>query len=123
MILYAICAIIVSVLSIILFFKVWGMTNDVKEIKERLANVLLTEKEKKHVELQKAALASGEDNTDIVASEFKVGETVRYAPMNRIMVVKSIQKDGDIECVSYKKNGNEEFEGVYKPSQIEHYGQ
>lgn len=123
MILYAICAIVVSVLSIILFFKVWGMTNDVKEIKERLANVLLTEKEKKHVELQKVALSSSEDNTDKVASEFKIGETVRYAPMNRVMVVKSIQKDGNIECVSYNKNGKEEFEGVYRPSQIEHYGE
>lgn len=33
---FAIISIISSVLSIILFFKIWGMTNDVKNIKENL---------------------------------------------------------------------------------------
>ena len=34
--LFAIISIISSVLSIILFFKIWGMTHDVKNIKENL---------------------------------------------------------------------------------------
>lgn len=33
-ILFALIAIVVGVLQIILFFKLWGMTNDVREIKE-----------------------------------------------------------------------------------------
>ena len=32
MVLYTICLVIVAVLSIILFFKVWGMCNDVKKL-------------------------------------------------------------------------------------------
>jgi hypothetical protein len=34
--LFAIISIVSSILSIILFFKIWGMTNDVKNIKENL---------------------------------------------------------------------------------------
>ena len=120
MILYAICAIIVAILSIILFFKIWGMTNDVKEIKDRLARVLPTEEEKMSEEL-KSATMSAEEKAIVMESDFKIGEMVRYAPMNRVMIVKSIHEDGKIECVSYKKNGTEEFEGLYDPAQIEHY--
>lgn len=35
-----ICTIIFSILSIILFFKLWAMTNDIKEIKDRLIHKL-----------------------------------------------------------------------------------
>ena len=109
-----------AILSIILFFKVWGMTDDVRDIKERLISVFPTENEKKYVEQQKS-IQNPEEVVSSVDSEFAVGETVRYAPMNRVMIVKRIQENGDVECVSYKQNGKEEPEGVYKPGQIEHY--
>lgn len=120
MILYYVCAIIVAILSIILFFKVWGMTSDVKDIKERLSSVFPTENEKKYIEQQKS-IQNQEVAAPNVESEFSIGETVRYAPMDRIMIVKRIRENGDVECVSYKQNGKEEPEGVYKPGQIEHY--
>lgn len=121
-ILIEILSIVFFILGLILFFKVWGMTNDVREIKERLTEVFPTEGEKKHIELQNA-LKPKEDEEAAANSVFSIGETVRYAPMNRIMVVKSIHPDGKIECVSFKKDGKEEFEGLYEPGQIEHYKQ
>ena len=36
--------------------------------------------------------------------------------MNRIMFIKELHSDGKIECVSYKKDGKEEFEGLYEES-------
>lgn len=95
------------------------MTNDVREIKERLTRVFPTEDEKKYIEQQKS-VKNTEEVVSKIDGEFAVGETVRYAPMNRIMIVKRIQENGDVECVSYKQNGKEEAEGVYKPVQIEH---
>ena len=118
-ILIEILSIVFFILGLILFFKVWGMTNDVREIKERLTEVFPTEGEKKHIELQNA-LKPKEDEETAANSVFSIGETVRYAPMNRVMVVKSIHPDGKIECVSFKKDGKEEFEGLYEPGQIEH---
>lgn len=117
-----ILSIVFAILGIILFFKIWGMTNDIREIKERLTEVLPTENEKKHFELQNSIKHQKEK--DVAAnSSFVIGETVRYAPMNRVMIVKSIHADGKVECVSYKKSGEEEFEGIYEPEQIEHFKQ
>lgn len=108
-----------GILGIILFFKIWIMTNDIRAIKDRLTEVFPTNNEKAYEKLHEAA-KTPEVNAAEAASSFALGETVKYAPMNRIMIIKSIHADGKIECVSYKKDGSEEFEGLYEPSQIEH---
>lgn len=111
----SIVLLISALLQIILFFKIWGMTNDVKDIKSRIDKVLPTEEEKKaELFIQKVQ----GDNNPPLESSFNVGDIVIYEPMNRIMSVKAILPDGRIECCSYTKNGKEEFEGVYTANQI-----
>jgi len=65
----AIVALVCGVLSIILFFKVWGMTNDVAEIKEFL--------KKSHVEKEN--------------SEIKIGDVLLDNETNRKMILISIK--------------------------------
>lgn len=122
MMMFSVLTLIVSIafaiLGIILFFKVWGMCNDVAEICFRLKKAFPTDAEKKAAEwLQKQQ----EDN---VAPEsnggvaLKVGDNVIYEPMNRKMIIKSITPEGLLVCISYKQDGKEEYEGTYKPSQV-----
>lgn len=114
--------IIFGVLEIALFFKVWGMTNDVKDIKNRISLTIKTESEKEYDSFlnQVERLNPNNQAANPISSDFLIGETVEYPPMKRRMIVKSIKPDGKIECCSIKTNGKEEFEGVYLPEQIIH---
>ena len=102
-------SLVYAILCIILFFKVWGMCNDVRELKNYFIKVQGVET---------IALPANNENTE--DGVFEAGQTVIYPPMQRVMIVKEITDDGLIACVSYNK-GKEEFEGKYKPSQIKHY--
>ncbi len=104
------------VLQILLFFKVWGMTENVAKIEHRLAGVFPTKNEGKHQELVQEQKQEKENPANI--GIFTVGMKVCYPQMNRIMFIKELHSDGKIECVSYKKDGREEFEGLYEESQI-----
>lgn len=107
---------IFGILEIILFFKLWGMTDDVKEIKRRAIKAFPYEEELSSAVFREFANPQKPSITE--CGIFHVGDYVVYEPMNRRMVVKAIKEDGSIECCSYKANGKEEFEGVYKPEQI-----
>lgn len=101
-------SLVYAILCTILFFKVWGMCNDVKELK----NYFIKQSTTQHLT---------PNTTPIVENVFEVGQTVIYPPANRVMIVKEIDAEGLISCISYNKNGKEEFEGKYKASQIKHY--
>ena len=114
-------SIVWSVLCIILFFKVWGMCNDVAEMKDRFAKVFPTDDEKKAMALQQKSYIGSTSNAEQEATEingFKVGDSVIYEPMDRRMIIKRIGSNGLLQCVSYKSNGKEEYEGTYKPEQV-----
>ncbi len=114
-------SIVWSVLCIILFFKVWGMCNDVAEMKNRFAKVFPTDDEKKAMALQQKSYIGSTSNAEQEATEingFKVGDSVIYEPMNRRMIIKRIGWGGLLHCVSYKPDGKEEYEGAYKPEQV-----
>jgi hypothetical protein len=114
-------SIVWSVLCIILFFKVWGMCNDVAEMKDRFAKVFPTDDEKKAMALQQKSYIGSTSNAEQEATEindFKVGDSVIYEPMNRRMIIKRIGSGGLLQCVSYKPDGKEEYEGTYKPEQV-----
>ena len=102
-------SLVYAILCIILFFKVWGMCNDVRELK----NYFIKSQ-------SSVPIAPPANNEKVEEGIFVVGQTVIYPPVQRIMIVKEITSDGLIACVSYNK-GTEEFEGKYKPSQIKHY--
>jgi hypothetical protein len=114
-------SIVWSVLCIILFFKVWGMCNDVAEMKDRFAKVFPTDDEKKAMALQQKSYIGSTSNAEQEETEingFKVGDYVIYEPMNRRMIIKRIGSNGLLQCVSYKPDGKEEYEGTYKPEQV-----
>lgn len=117
----AVVSIVWSVLCIILFFKVWGMCNDVAEMKDRFAKVFPTDDEKKAMALQQKSYIGSTSNAEQEVTEingFKVGDSVIYEPMNRRMIIKRIGSNGILQCVSYKPDGKEEYEGAYKPEQV-----
>ena len=79
----AILALVWSILCLILFFKIWGMTNDVKEILKCLQKPLL--KEVKNEEKNE----SKENLTDALVVEKKTEKQMR---------VKSITPEGKFSC-------------------------
>lgn len=120
-VIFSIILLVFGILQIILFFKMWGMCNDVAEMKERFKAICPTEYEKKSVELYEKQQKVFQHKTNPVVnnnSDFQVGDNVIYEPMNRKMIIKEITNDGKFVCISYKKDGSEEYEGTYKPEQI-----
>ena len=110
-----------SILQIILFFKVWGMCNDVAAIKARFEISHPTQSEQHVLDLVEKTLPRVQeisDNTKCGDPGFKVGDAVCYEPMNRNMIIKEFTADGMLVCVSYKQAGKEEYEGKYKPEQV-----
>ena len=100
----SILAIVWSILSIILFFKVWGMTNDVRTIKELMEkgfsfapnNVV---KEQKKEDSSFVILPKGEENTPLA-----IGDKVRHIFYNTEMYIKEIYEDETCLCVD--EDGN-----------------
>lgn len=80
-----------GILQIILFFKVWGMTNDVRKIK----NIL-----ELNIKQQQDTL---NHNTNIVPS-FSVGEVVTYKKTQEKFIIKRRVTEDLFECSSLDTN-------------------
>jgi hypothetical protein len=112
--------IVFGILGIVLFFKVWGMCNDVADICSRIRMTFPTDVEKKAVEwLKKQDVNIASEPNE--GAPLMVGDNVIYEPMNRKMIIKEITPEGLFICVSYKQNGKEEYEGTYKSGQIKRF--
>jgi hypothetical protein len=70
----------------------------------------------KRDDLIKASLNNGKANSD----EFNIGDCVIYPPVNRVMFIREITKDGLYKCFEITDKG-EEFAGAYKTNQIIKY--
>ena len=81
-ILYAILLIIWSVLCFVLFFKIWGMTNDIKDIKTFLLKDVLSKPE----------------CTYIGNNRFKVGDLVSTTDNEEDMQVIEAYENGTYKC-------------------------
>lgn len=93
----SIILLVFAVLQIILFFKIWGMTNDVRTIKDSL----LTREISTH------------QTTPKNSSLLNVGDLV-VNKEGKQMRIKEIQ-DGKYACYT---NGGTHFEGLYEESDI-----
>lgn len=87
-----IVGIIFSILSIILFFKLWGMTNDVKEMKNIME--LFLRKDFQHKDNLEEQVPNNIINNIEFDKEdfppntkFNKGDTVLYNPENTILIV------------------------------------
>ena len=110
-----IISIVWGLLCVILFFKVWGMCDDIAAMRERFEAVCLTKEELHRAELMAQKQAKVKDGKTC----FEVGDRVIYAPMNRRMIIKEVTKEGTFVCFSFKPDGTEEYEGTYKANQID----
>ena len=85
-----------GILNIILFFKLWGMTNDVSAIKK------LLETSKDRI-----------DNK--TKSKFNVGNRVMAKSYNGVMEIIDIYDDGSYNCIDVNSN---EIVGVFKENEL-----
>ncbi len=95
----SIVLIIFGILCIILFFKIWGMTNNVKDIK-RLLGLLENSEETKRNKSR---------------SKFSIGDMVTAESYNGIMEIIDIYNDGSYNCIDVKSN---EIVGVFKENEL-----
>ena len=82
-----------AVLNIILFFKIWGMTDNVKESKEILLDIfyLLSSKEE-----------SSQNEISKESCPIKEGDVVINKKNGNEMIVKTIYSDGTLGCETGK---------------------
>ena len=88
---YAILATVWTILSLILFFKVWGMTNNVKEIK----NHLLKSQPSGDKSVEKEQEYNG---------PLKVGDVVLHDSYKRELRIYKINPDGSCVCLDHKRH-------------------
>ena len=89
-----------GVLNIILFFKIWGMTNDVNTIKQHLLGSNITDY-KKVTPTNQSKSKDAEINTTHKTENLKVGDKVEHEQYSRdkIMFIGKINDDGSCYCV------------------------
>ena len=71
-----------GILNIILFFKIWGMTNDVKAIKDRFLY--------------------GNSQINVDSHKFKKGDFVIYKDTKETLVIIDTYKDSTYSCLNPK---------------------
>lgn len=90
-----------GILSLILFFKVWGMCNNVSRIRELM-----------EMEISKGFTPHSE--TEKASKTFAVGDKVVILKTGKVTTVTEV-KDGKYECAS--NNGNF-YDGVFSQSEL-----
>lgn len=103
---FALLYIVFGILSLILFFKVWGMCNNVKHLTEYLIS---------YIESTKKEQGTNKDNNS-KSKSLKVGDKVVILKTGKITQIIDI-KDGQIECAS--NNGNF-YDGIFKAEDLNH---
>lgn len=84
--------IVFGVLQIMLFFKIWGMTNDVRKIKEKYLGGII----QKDIVSQKNIV---EINPEINNSLYNIGDRVIILKTGKEATINSIDSDNDLyEC-------------------------
>lgn len=86
----SIVIIVFGVLQIILFFKLWGMTNNVSEMKNMIELIMRQNLQKKN----QLKPEMGNDNNDI-----KIEDLVVELKNERQLKVVNITDDGKFECI------------------------
>lgn len=104
--------IIWSILNIILFFKIWGMTNDIKYIKESLRStrsICVNEQKLSDSEESSTGTKPTIKNAPLNKIDIEVGDFVKNASTGEVMQIADINKDGTYKCIngnSHKLVGN-----------------
>ena len=102
--------IVIAVLNIILFFKLWGATNDIRKIRNEICKTSQVQEEKPAAqEVRKPATST--------RSGFNVGDwvTTKDTP-DRVMYIDRINNTGEFVC----KTTDGEIAGTFRESQLLH---
>ena len=91
-----------AVLQIVLFFKIWGMTNDIREIKEKYLSSTDPKKSVSPTQLP----------------EFNKDELVIEIKTNKQMRIKEITQDGKYSCYT---GGGASHEGDFTAAEIKRF--
>lgn len=97
--LFSIILVVFGVLQIILFFKLWGMTNDVREIKNLLS-------------LQKYS-----NSDDTHRNMFSYGDKVKLKKSGKVLMAKSY--NSDIKKYNCYSPDGKVYEGSFSQSELE----
>lgn len=96
-----------AILNIILFFKIWGMTNDVKELKDYIIGNNFANSNSSEIGI--SSEIQSEEETELPKSDpnsLKTGDRVRHNKYNkdRIMIIGKINNDGSCMCLDEQGN-------------------
>ncbi|WP_042373645.1 hypothetical protein [Bacteroides neonati] len=97
----SIIIIVFGVLQIILFFKLWGMTDDIRAIKNKYLNLSKNQD-------------SNNVNPVLGSKDFQIGALVENVKTEKKLIIKEI-KDGKYRCYD---NSGIIFEGDFDDSEI-----
>lgn len=97
---WTIIVLVAGILNLILFFKIWGMCNNVKTIKDLYVS-----------EVQKSTVTKKNKSNEPI----KIGDNVIILKNGKMSMVTSINGD-KFECAS--NNGNF-FDGIYSANELE----
>lgn len=131
-IIYALCAFVWAILSIILFFKVWGMTNKVNDlyniiqkkeddskllysINQNLQSIADVLNNKLGVTTQSSSVKY-DNATSTTTNEFSVGDNVIRVSDNESMVIEEVIEGGKYRC-SLKRD--KRMQSIYTLSELE----
>ena len=90
-----------GILSLILFFKVWGMCNNVARIRELM-------------EMRNSIDSNPTSETENVSKTFAVGDKVVILKTGKVTTVTEV-KDGKYECAS---NNGKSYDGVFSQCEL-----
>ena len=107
-----IVVIAIAVLNIVLFFKLWGATNDIRKIRKEICKTSQVQEEKPAAtEVRKPATSTPSKNG------FSVGDwvTTKDTP-DRVLYIDRINNTGEFVC----KTTDGEIAGTFRESQLLH---
>ena len=111
-------AVIFGLLNLILFFKIWGMTDNVKDIKDYLEG---SNPKKKNNKSNKSEFnVNDNEQSDgykcsSYGTGYKVGDKVTAKSYSGVMEVVDIYEDGSINCIDVESG---EIVGVFNKKEL-----
>ncbi|MCR4852136.1 MAG: hypothetical protein K5893_00915 [Prevotella sp.] len=112
--LFEVLALVWSVLCLILFFKIWGMTNDVKEIRDFLIDC----KKPETIRKPEDGVVKREDTFEYTPEQFgkfHSGDLVCTASYSGVLEIVDCYEDSTYNC---KDTSTNELIGVFKESEL-----
>lgn len=95
-----------SILCLILFFKIWGMTNNVKQLTQEvheLKKTFVQEKPKLEAASEKEGIPLIEDPADIPWEELNIGDIVELKSNGARFKVIGFERERFVQCEPLKK--------------------